>query len=488
MGPVVIAYCVSTETTLSLELTDAINVAPGGKELKQQSSNTVHFIGSTSHSPYIDIDRAVPAAHLIDTMADTGPDLDHDSISSQDPHNKKTKKTKNRRPANTAFRQQRLKAWQPILTPKTVLPLFFAIGIIFAPIGGALLYASAQVQELTLDYTNCREQAPSPSEPQTEMPPGTAIWHFHDVVSPNPKAYWSQETISYTYPNGAVLPDANKCSLTFQIPAPMNPPVLFYYRLTDFYQNHRRYVKSFQADQLLGDAVDSATIESSLCDPLRLDERGRPYYPCGLIANSMFNDTYTSPVLQNVPGENAASKVYEMKNNSGIAWDSDKKLYGKTKYKLDQIAVPPNWRERYGNTGDYTEAHPPPDLENDQAFQVWMRTAGLPTFSKLAQRNDDDVMEAGEYKVDIINVFPAHLYGGTKSIIISTRTVMGGRNPYLGIAFVVVGGLCILLGAVFTATHLIKPRKLGDHTYLSWNNDQPSTATTTGREGGREGA
>lgn len=34
---------------------------------------------------------------------------------------------------------------RPILTPKTVLPLFFAIGIIFAPIGGVLLYTSAQV-------------------------------------------------------------------------------------------------------------------------------------------------------------------------------------------------------------------------------------------------------------------------------------------------------------------------------------------------------
>lgn len=35
--------------------------------------------------------------------------------------------------------------FRPILTPKTVLPLFFCIGIIFAPIGGGLLYASAQV-------------------------------------------------------------------------------------------------------------------------------------------------------------------------------------------------------------------------------------------------------------------------------------------------------------------------------------------------------
>jgi hypothetical protein len=48
---------------------------------------------------------------------------------------------------------------------------------------------------------------------------------------------------------------------------------------------------------------------------------------------------------------------------------------------------------------------------------------------------------------------------------------MGGRNPFLGIAYVVVGGICVVLGALFTVTHLIRPRKLGDHTYLSWNND-----------------
>jgi len=46
---------------------------------------------------------------------------------------------------DTAFKQQRLKAWQPILTPKTVLPTFFIVGIIFAPLGGLLLYASNNV-------------------------------------------------------------------------------------------------------------------------------------------------------------------------------------------------------------------------------------------------------------------------------------------------------------------------------------------------------
>jgi len=114
-----------------------------------------------------------------------------------------------------------------------------------------------------------------------------------------------------------------------------------------------------------------------------------------------------------------------------------------------------------------------------------MRLAGLPTFSKLAQRNDTANMRTGTYTVDIDHHFNVTEYGGTKSIIISTRTVMGGKNPFLGIAYVVVGGICIVLGTLFTITHLIKPRKLGDHTYLSWNNEQPSSsATTSGRDGG----
>lgn len=50
-----------------------------------------------------------------------------------------------KRPANTAFKQQRLKAWQPILTPATVLPTFFLVGLIFVPLGGVLLWGSNQV-------------------------------------------------------------------------------------------------------------------------------------------------------------------------------------------------------------------------------------------------------------------------------------------------------------------------------------------------------
>lgn len=46
--------------------------------------------------------------------------------------------------------------------------------------------------------------------------------------------------------------------------------------------------------------------------------------------------------------------------------------------------------------------------------------------------------------------------------MISTRTVMGGKNPFMGIAYIVVGGICVILGLVFTVAHLIKPRYVGN--------------------------
>ena len=189
------------------------------------------------------------------------------------------------------------------------------------------------------------------------------------------------------------------CSLQFQIPDDIGPPVLFYYQLTNFYQNHRRYVKSLDTDQLKGVAVSNKTIGSGSCDPLRLDPSGKPYYPCGLIANSLFNDTFSSPIWLDVMGSSDPNQTYVM-TDKGIAWSSDRALYQPTKYTADQIAVPPNWQKQY-NGSTYTPSNIP-NLEDNEAFQVWMRTAGLPAFSKLARRNDNETMRSGRYQVDIV--------------------------------------------------------------------------------------
>jgi hypothetical protein len=47
--------------------------------------------------------------------------------------------------SESAFKQQKLPAWQPILTASTVLPTFFVIGVAFIPIGVGILYFSEGV-------------------------------------------------------------------------------------------------------------------------------------------------------------------------------------------------------------------------------------------------------------------------------------------------------------------------------------------------------
>jgi len=246
-----------------------------------------------------------------------------------------------------------------------------------------------------------------------------------------------------------------------------------YYRLTNFYQNHRRYVKSFDANQLKGEAVPAAVIKAGNCKPM--DVVGdKIIYPCGLIANSQFNDTFLTPILLNSPGSDAQNETYEF-SDKGIAWPSDKEKYGKTKYTIDQIRPPLDWAERYPN-GTYTEQFPPPNIAELERFQVWMRTAGLPDFRKLWGKNEE-TMKMGQYQIEIRYLFPVTKYGGTKSLVISTVSILGGKNSFLGWAYIVVGVICVVIGCLFTLRHLYKPRKLGDHTYLSWNNNGQSSGS-----------
>ncbi|ORZ41475.1 LEM3/CDC50 family protein [Catenaria anguillulae PL171] len=372
-------------------------------------------------------------------------------------------KPKTRRPANTAFKQQRLKAWQPLLTPKSVLPTLFILGVIFAPLGAFLLHTSNSVSELIIDYTSCATEAASAGKVSFSAP---------GVSNPNINLRWN---FARSNAQGANA-NTGTCTLEFDLPTTFQAPVFIYYRLTNFYQNHRRYVRSFDASQLRGTSPPSTSIVSN-CNPLGLYPTNSTlnpppaadavYYPCGLIADSMFNDTINNPVR--VSGGSQTPYEFSPKN---IAWPADKSKYGKLKdFDRNKHLPPPNWVARFGNgSGRYDTA---PPLDEDERFHVWMRTAGLPNFRKLYGRNDKDNLQQGSYKLEIASNFEVNSFGGTKSVVISTVSFMGGKNPFLGYAYIVVGAVCIFLAVVFAARHLYSPRKLGDHTYLSWNHQPP---------------
>ena len=250
-----------------------------------------------------------------------------------------------------------------------------------------------QVQELSIDYTNCDTDAKADF---TNIPGDKYSSSFKSSNATRPM--WKVQQQDETPPYGVLQKGTTVCTLLFDIPNDIGPPVLLYYRLTNFYQNHRRYVKSLDTSQLNGNFISNSTISSSSCNPLKLAPNGKAYYPCGLIANSLFNDTIRSPVALNSNQAVDGTKTYNM-TSKGIAWSSDAQLYSKTAYTRQQVMPPPNWHTRYPD--GYTAENDIPDLSQYEEFQVWMRTAGLPTFSKLALRNDNDVMTAGTYQIQI---------------------------------------------------------------------------------------
>ena len=92
-------------------------------------------------------------------------------------------------------------------------------------------------------------------------------------------------------------------------------------------------------------------------------------------------------------------------------------------------------------------------------FIVWMRTAGLPNFRKLFGKIDQQLPK-GTYTVTVnINSFGVRLYdvssfNGSKSFVLSTTNIMGGRNYFLAICYICVGALCLMFAIIFFAAYM----------------------------------
>jgi len=339
------------------------------------------------------------------------------------------KDDQSKRPEDSAFKQQRLKAWQPLLTPFWVITTFFVIGILFIILGAVIVTYSKNVVEIEQQYDN--------------------------VVNCNEG-------------DNGIDTVGSPCTITIKIDSTMKRPIFVYYKLTNFYQNHRRYVKSRSDAQLSGDDIGS----TSSCDPLSdQPNTNTPLYPCGLIANSFFNDTFRACKMKS--GDDSLCVTLTPEDNSwvktGISWASDRDK------KFKDMQVPSSF-SRVG-PGGFT-------LPNvtDEDFIVWMRTAGLPTFKKLYRKIENEDLNVGDkLQINFTNAFPVHSFGGTKSIVLSTTSALGGKNDFLGYAYIVVGVVCAVLAIGFLVKHLYSPRAMGDMHYLNaWGANQRQNAPARG--------
>lgn len=125
------------------------------------------------------------------------------------------------------------------------------------------------------------------------------------------------------------------------------------------------------------------------------------------------------------------------------------------------------------NTQYLYEAYPgiisPIDGVNDKHFQVWMRPAALPNFRKLYGKIDGDFKAGDRISFNIVANYEVASFDSSKSIVISTIGEFGGQNPYLGVAYIVVGALSLLFGFLFMAKQVLAPRPYADVALLNWD-------------------
>jgi hypothetical protein len=96
-------------------------------------------------------------------------------------------------------------------------------------------------------------------------------------------------------------------------------------------------------------------------------------------------------------------------------------------------------------------------LSEQEDLMVWMRTAALPRFRKLYGKVEADLGAGELLAVEVRNNYNSYSFAGTKAVVLSTAGLLGGRNAFLGRAYVVTGVACFALALLLTLLCLIFP-------------------------------
>jgi LEM3 (ligand-effect modulator 3) family / CDC50 family len=247
--------------------------------------------------------------------------------------------------------------------------------------------------------------------------------------------------------------------------------------------------------QLYGYTTQTS-IQAGMCEPLNI-LGGIRLNPCGLIANTFFND-----VIQLTGGTSSDGGVDLIMMEDGIAWQSDIDYmyrqptgfnYSECPGACDATCCegdewscqePTNYTDgkcyRYfypdDNTTQYLhETYPqvisPIDGVLNEHFIVWMRVAVLPTFRKLYGWINQPIANGTVLTFQIINNWEVGSFQGTKSLVVTTVNTFGGKNEWMPVFYYVIGFFCIGAALFFALKQTLRPRRLADKSYLHFKQD-----------------
>lgn len=374
------------------------------------------------------------------------------------------------------LKQQRLPAWQPLLSPWRTALCFLIISIICLPLSIILFHANRSAFDHTVYYDQ--------------------IQHCKSRNSSSGAFRYGEG--NDTWQSGCIT------EVPFQLKKKLHKPVYLYYGLDNFYQNHRRFSRSINAGQLdgqyhsAGEMPDTSPLSypgelrgnggrGIIVDGKEHSYRDFVYSPAGLISWAMFNDTFTLMRVEKDEGADRRELICNgtdfsrytnepLSNKTkchkkGIAWSADVK----TKYKashetkrggrhlvwkaqpqgeenatiLGDRKTSPNSNDTFYNNGWYAQepGHAIP-VTTDEDLMVWARIASLPQFRKLYRVITDD-LEPGDYVMIVGEHYDVSSFGGRKSFSITTLSWLGGRNSFMAWMYLGLGLFSAFNGVFF---------------------------------------